>query len=316
MTVLDIMGIPFKLVQEMKINYFNPKRKSWFRALFHLNPVIMVEVGEKAFFFGMISFFVCIAKHYGFQISEPALTSLIPTIVLSLLLVFRTNSANDRFWEGRKLWGRIVNNLRNLAWQIWVNIQEKTIDDREKKIQYLKLLTVFAIVTKNHLRGELREEEIQPLVSNFHYHQLKTSQHLPLQVASYLGEYLQQQYQAQNLNPYQLTAMQELVNSLMDMVGGCERILKTPIPFSYSIHLRQLLFFYCFLLPFQSIESLEWGTIPFVTIVAYMLYGVEAIALEIENPFGTDKNDLPLDQICQTVNQNIQDFILNQNRNH
>lgn len=298
----------------IKFNSFRIKRKSWFRALFNLNTSILPEVWEKAVFFGVIALLVCLSDKYGFLIAKPALSGLIPTLVLSLLLVFRTNSANDRFWEGRKLWGTIVNTLRNLAWQIWVNIQEITPDDKEEKIYTLKLLTVFAIVTKNHLRGEIGEEEIKPFLSTIHYHQLTTSQHLPLQVVTYLGEYLYQQCQKNNLNQYQLTSMQELINILMNMVGGCERILKTPIPYSYSIHLRQLLFLYCVLLPFQCIESLGWMTIPFVTIVSYILYGIEAIALEIENPFGTDPNDLPLDQMCQTVNKNIQDFILNQDR--
>lgn len=298
----------------IKFNSFRIQRKPWFRALFNVNTSILPEVWEKAVFFGVIAFLVCLGNESGFLIAKPALTGLIPTLVLSLLLVFRTNSANDRFWEGRKLWGTIVNTVRNLAWQIWVNIQEVTPDDKEEKIYTLKLLTVFAIVTKNHLRGEIGEEEIKPFLSTTHYHQLISSQHLPLQVAAYLGEYLYQESQKNNLNPYQLSSMQELINLLMDMVGGCERILNTPIPYSYSIHLRQLLFLYCVLLPFQCIESLGWNTIPFVTIVSYILYGIEAIALEIENPFGTDPNDLPLDQMCQNVNKNIQDFILNQDR--
>jgi putative membrane protein len=234
--------------------------------------------------------------------------------VLSLLLVFRTNTANERFWEGRKLWGMIVNTLRNLAWQIWINVKEVTPDDRQRKIATLKLLSVFAITTKNHLRGESLNEEVKPFLSPHKYHHLQTSQHIPLQVAAYLGEYLYEEYQRQHLNHYQLTAMQQLVNVLMDMVGGCERILKTPIPHSYNIHLKQFLFLYCLLLPFQSIESLKWATIPFVAIVSYVLYGIEALAVEIENPFGLDENDLPLEQICQNLNQNIQDFILNQDR--
>jgi len=298
----------------MKINKFNLKRKSWFRILFNLNTSILPEVWEKAVFFGVFSFFVCLMKDFGLSVGKSGLTSLIPTIVLSLLLAFRTNSANDRFWEGRKLWGTIVNTLRNLAWQIWINVKVVNLDDKARKIATLKLLTVFAVVSKNHLRGEIGEEEIKPLLSSHHYHHLITSQHLPLQVAAYLGEYLYDEYEKQNINEYQLTAMQQLINILIDMIGGCERILKTPLPFSYGIHLKQLLFLYNILLPFQSIEVLGWSTIPFVTIVSYMLYGIEAIALEIENPFGRDKNDLPLDQICQTINQNIQDFILNQKR--
>lgn len=298
----------------MKINTFAINRKSWFRALFKLNTSILPDVWEKSLFFSFFAFLVCFLNHIGLPLDKSSLTSLIPTIVLSLLLVFRTNSANERFWEGRKLWGMIINTLRNLTWQIWINVKEINPDDRQKKIATLKLLSVFAITTKNHLRGEGINEEIKPFLSASQYHHLQTSQHIPLQVAAYLGEYLCEEYQRQNLNHYQLTSMQQLINLLIDMVGGCERILKTPIPHSYNIHLQQFLFFYCLLLPFQSIESLKWVTIPFVTIVSYVLYGIEAIASEIENPFGLDENDLPLDHICQNINQNIQDFILNQDR--
>lgn len=137
---------------------------------------------------------------------------------------------------------------------------------------------------------------------------------MPLQIAAYLGEYLQQEYRRKHLSEYQLTHLQNLINQLIDMVGGCERILKTPIPNSYTIHLKQLLLIYCLVLPFQLVEQIYWWTIPFVSLVSYIIYGIEAIALEIENPFGKDKNDLPLEQICQGINQNIQDFILNQTR--
>jgi ion channel-forming bestrophin family protein len=287
-------------------------RKSWFRILFSLNTSILSAVWEKSLFFSLWALIICFLNYIGISLTEPALTSLIPTILLGLLLAFRTNTANERFWEGRKLWGMIVNTLRNLTWQIWINVKEVTPDDRQQKIAILQLLSVFAITTKNHLRGEGVNEEVKPFLSLSQYHHLQTSQHLPLQVATYLGQYLYEEYQRQNINHYQLTAMQQLINVLIDMVGGCERILKTPIPHSYNIHLQQLLFLYCLLLPFQSIESLQWGTIPFVAIVSYVLYGIEAIAIEIENPFGLDKNDLPLDQICQNIDQNIQDFILNQ----
>ncbi|WP_330204992.1 bestrophin family protein [Cyanobacterium sp. Dongsha4] len=290
------------------------KRKPWFREAFRVKYSVFPDVWEKALFFAVFSFVICLLHSVGFPVQQPILSSLIPTIVLGLLLVFRTNSANERFWEGRKLWGGIVNHLRNLTWQIWVNIKEETPDDQEHKINALNLLTVFAIATKNHLRSEGISEEMRPLLSAYYYHHLQTSQHLPLQIAAYLGEYLQQEYQKKHLNEYQLTNMQQLINQLMDMVGGCERILKTPIPNSYSIHLKQLLLIYCLVLPFQLVDQIEWWTIPFVSIVSYIVYGIEAIALEIENPFGRDRNDLPLDQICQAINQNIQDFILNQKR--
>ncbi|MEA5516524.1 bestrophin family ion channel, partial [Nodularia sp. UHCC 0506] len=110
-------------------------------------------------------------------------------------------------------------------------------------------------------------------------------------------------------NSYQLTAMQELLNKLVDNLGACERILKTPIPLAYTIHLKQLLLLYCCLLPFQLVESLGWWTGLIVALISFTLFGIEAIGLEIENPFGYDANDLPLDAICNTMKRNIDDLI-------
>lgn len=138
----------------MKINTFVRRRKRWFREAFRFKYSVLPDVWEKALFFAIFSFIICLLYVFGFPVEQPILSSLIPTIVLGLLLVFRTNSANERFWEGRKLWGGIVNNLRNLTWQIWVNIKEESPQDREHKIQMLNLLTLFAIATKNHLRSE------------------------------------------------------------------------------------------------------------------------------------------------------------------
>jgi ion channel-forming bestrophin family protein len=93
------------------------------------------------------------------------------------------------------------------------------------------------------------------------------------------------------------------------MLGSCERILRTPMPLAYAIHLKQLLFLYCLLLPFQVVDELRWCTAPAIALVSFTLFGIEAIGVEIENPFGTDPNDLPLDKICDTVECNIDDLI-------
>ena len=298
----------------MKINSLVDRRKSWFRGAFKIKYSILPDVWEKSVFFAILAFIVCLLHSLGLPVKQTTLSSLIPTIVLGLLLVFRTNSANERFWEGRKLWGGIVNNIRNLTWQIWVNVQDETPEDRENKINALYLLAVFAIAAKNHLRSQGVCEQMRRLLSPSQYHHLQTSQHLPLDIASYLGEYLSEQYHRKSINAYQLSQLQDLIGNLINMVGGCERILTTPIPNSYSIHLKQLLLIYYLVLPFQYVGEINWWTIPFVAVVSYIVYGIEAIALEIENPFGTDCNDLPLNQICHNIEQNIKNFIASQDR--
>jgi putative membrane protein len=103
--------------------------------------------------------------------------------------------------------------------------------------------------------------------------------------------------------------MKDLINSMIDVLGGCERILKTPIPLAYAIHLKQLLLLYCLALPFQMVNDLAWGTGPVVALISFTLFGIEEIGIEIENPFEHDTNDLPLDSICATMQRNINDLI-------
>ena len=97
---------------------------------------------------------------------------------------------------------------------------------------------------------------------------------------------------------------------MLDVVGICERILTTPIPLAYSIHLKQLLLIYCLSLPFQMVGQLEWMTAPIVALISFTLLGIEEIGIQIEDPFGHDANDLPLDRICNNMMRNIEDLIV------
>jgi putative membrane protein len=221
----------------------------------------------------------------------------------------RTNTAYERFWEGRKCWGSIVNHSRNLARHIWVSIDEITPDDRENKIAALYLLVAFAIATKRHLRGEAINHELEELMHPSYYSKLINMNNPPLEVAFWIGDYLQHQYKRKCINSYQLSGMQDLLNYLVDNLGGCERILRTPMPLAYAIHLKQLLLLYCLLLPFQIVQALGFWTGLITALVSFSLFGIEAIGLEIENPFGYDNNDLPLDTICKTMKRNIDDLM-------
>ncbi|MDP5337150.1 MAG: hypothetical protein NWQ28_01055 [Nodularia sp. (in: cyanobacteria)] len=283
--------------------------KRWFQIALQLKGSVIFAIYKRVIVCGLFGVFVSILYYFKLSVSQPILGSVIPSIVLGLLLVFRTNTAYERFWEGRKCWGSIVNNVRNLARQIWVSINERSAEDRKCKIAALHLLVAFAVATKLHLRGELVTNELEELIPESKYIKLKNMNNPPLEIAFWIGDYLQQQYNQNCLNSYQLTAMQELLNKLVDNLGACERILKTPIPLAYAIHLKQLLLLYCCLLPFQLVESLGWWTGLIVALISFTLFGIEAIGLEIENPFGYDANDLPLDAICDTMKRNIDDLI-------
>ncbi|MBD2439363.1 bestrophin family protein [Nostoc sp. FACHB-110] len=281
----------------------------WFQMAFQLRGSVISSIYQRVFWSGVFGVVISLLYSLKLPVSQPILGNVIPSIVLGLLLVFRTNTAYDRFWEGRKAWGSIVNTVRNLARQIWVSIDELSPEDRESKVAALRLLVAFAVTIKLHLRGEKINSELEELLPQSKYIKLHTMNHPPLEVAFWIGDYLQQQYDRNCLNNYQLTSMQELLNILVDNLGACERILRTPMPLAYAIHLKQLLLLYCFLLPFQMVATLGWWTGLIVALISFTLFGIEAIGLEIENPFGYDANDLPLDAICHTMKRNIDDLI-------
>lgn len=246
---------------------------------------------------------------WGWPVSYNVLSSIIPGVVLGLLLVFRTNTAYERFWEGRKLWGTLVNTVRNLARQICISVKVGTAAELAAQLAALRLLVAFAIATKQHLRRAPLGNHVAHLVTPEFGVELQEVFNPPLDIAYRIGDYLETQYQNDRLALFQLTSMQPLLNVMVDCLGGCERILKTPIPLAYVIHLRQLILLYCLLLPADLVNDLGWWTAPVISIVSFALFGIEGIGVEIENPFGLDTNDLPLDSICDTMERNIDDLI-------
>ncbi len=247
-------------------------------------------------------------------IHQPVLVSLIPSVVLGLLLVFRTNTSYDRFWEGRKVIGGIIIAGRSLSRQIWVNIPEKNPADTAEKKAAILLLAGFLMATKLHLRNEKIDRQLQSIISKNQYLELKEVNHIPLRIAKWIGDYLRQVYDLNYIDSIQLSTYNKILDSMVKDETACERILNTPIPLAYAIHLKHLLFFYCFALPFQLVAQLSWMTIPAVGVISFALLGIEAIGLEIENPFGHDPNDLPLDNMCNRLLFDLEELLTSDSR--
>ncbi len=220
--------------------------------------------------------------------------------VISLLLVFRTNTAYDRWWEGRRLWGQLINTSRNLS----VKISQMTEKDSVHREALRTLIPYFAKSLKAHLRNDKTIPELNENALNkdrFDFHE--NIVHLPNQVAKEIFEEIHLLYKEGKISDAQLLLLNNDFQQFVDICGACERIKNTPIPYSYSAFLKKFIFFYIMLMPFAYVVSLGFTIIPVTVFTFYILTSIELIAEEIENPFGTDSNDLPLDDLCKNINR-------------
>lgn len=283
---------------------------NWFKLAFSLRGSVIHAIWQRVIMTMAFALLVMIAYQRGLPVNQPILTSLIPSIVLGLLLVFRTNTAYERFWEGRRLWDTMVYTARNLARNIWVMVPINSPKDIEAKVTNIRLIGALMIAIKLHLRQETINRELRQLLTDKQYLELKNSTNKPLKITGWLAQYFHNSYQYDNLNNRLFIELNNGVTQILLALGGCERILTTPLPWAYTIHLRHLLILYCFALPFQMVLPLGWWTIPVVGIVSFSLLGVEEIGVEIENPFGHDPNDLRLDNFCDELQRDLEELIV------
>lgn len=218
--------------------------------------------------------------------------------VISMLLVFRTNTAYDRWWEGRRLWGQLINCSRNLS----IKINQILSNDSIHKQALKTLIPYFAVALKSHLRNENTIPDLDENASTndrFDFHE--NIKHLPNQVAKEIFEEVDLLYKEQQITDAQLLIIHQDFQQFIEICGACERIKNSPIPYSYSAFLKKFIFFYIMLMPFAYIASLGFTIIPVTVFTFYVLTSIELIAEEIENPFGLDANDLPLDELCKNI---------------
>lgn len=240
--------------------------------------------------------------HYHVRpVSIPSTAHSLVGVALGLLLVFRTNSSYDRFWEGRKMWGGIVNETRNLA-----RASKAVLGGApELHSQIVRWTVAFAYASMHQLRGACSLGSASGLLPAEAAESVQRSQHAPLAVAYQISAKLAEARRLGYISDYVQMTLDQNVHLLMDYEGACERIHKTPLPFAYVVHLRRALVLYCFSLPFALLESFGWASIWCVLFVAYTFFGIEEIGVEIEDPFGRDDNDLPLEGICATIESNL-----------
>ena len=277
----------------------------WWSHFFDLKGSMVREIAARVATCTAWSAVVVAIDQYVVDVSiSPIAHQLVGTAV-GLLLVFRTNASYDRFWEGRRMWGNIINESRNLGRSAAVYLQG--VPDLRK--QLIEQTILFSYATMHRLRGERGVAEATKFLSPEELGTLTTTGNIPLQVTIEISNSLKGARDRGQISDYVLMTLDNNVQLLIDYLGACERIEKTPLPFAYMVHLRRVLIMYCFTLPFALVGAFEWATVLDTFLVAYTFFGIEEIGVEIEGPFGRDENDLPLERFCQLIEKDLLEAI-------
>lgn len=291
---------------------YNPK--DWFFFIFRLHKADTIrKLFPMLVTVAAYSAAIAVLEVNVFRLSENNHLKNIPQMhgllgfVISMLLVFRTNTAYDRWWEGRKLWGSLVNNSRNLAIKLSVILHE---EDKENRTYFRRVIPLYASALQNHLQDEKTAKSL--FNEDDHGHLLTLidqNKHIPNQVAAHLFKRVHLLHKAGKISGDELIVLNAELQSFTDVCGACERIKNTPIPFSYSVFLKKFIFFYVMTLPFGYVFSMGYYVIPVVTFIFYVLASLELIAEEIEDPFGKDANDLPMDKMSINIKKHVVEIL-------
>jgi ion channel-forming bestrophin family protein len=226
-------------------------------------------------------------------------------IVLGLFLVFRTNTAYDRWWEGRKLWGGLVNSTRNFALKLNAYLANGEQEERE---WFAKMIPNFVYAMKEHLRDGVKFNELESTDADT-FEALKKSKHRPNKISSVMYKRVNDLYKNKKITGDQFFNLDKELKDFIDLMGACERIKNTPIPYSYMMYVKKFIVIYIITLPFGFVTASGYITVPIVLIITFILMSVELIAEEIEDPFGRDLNDLPMDELSGKIRDNIREIL-------
>lgn len=288
---------------------YNPK--DWFTFIFRLHKADTIrKLMPLIIGIAIYSLIIALLEKEVWKLSNDNYVKNIPLMhgmlgfVISMLLVFRTNTAYDRWWEGRKLWGSLTNNSRNLAIKLAAIIPET---DKQHRLFFRKIIPAYAYALKNHLSHESTRVELfedEHLAKLIHH-----DKHVPNQVAALMIKHVNDLFKEGKITGEQLIILNNELQSFTDICGACERIKNTPIPFSYSVFLKKFIFFYVMTLPFGYVFSMGYWVIPVVSFIFYVLASLELIAEEIEDPFGGDSNDLPTSKMAENIHRHVAELI-------
>lgn len=286
------------------------KTASWQSLLFQLRGTILEDIKWRLAV--VLGHAILVTIVYELSSADGNWLSITPFslmgLVLSIFLGFRNNTSYDRFWEGRKLWGGVVNTSRTVTRRILTLIDHDQTDATHIH-RHVYIVAAYVHLLRQHLREEWLPQEVSHLLSPEDIQFLEKEGNRPIALLQRLGDRIRQEYKDGNIHPQHLPLLEEGLTDFTNLQGGCERIKSTPIPFSYNILLHRIVAIYCFALPYGLVPLVGGVTPIVVALISYAFLGIDALGDEIEEPFGLDDNDLPLLALSTMIEHNVRQRI-------
>ena len=268
------------------------------RVLFTLKGSIIKQIALRCLMVTLLAaVIVLVERHYPaffYPVSATPFTLL--GLSLSIFMSFRNNACYDRWWEGRKAWGRLIVEIRSFTRESVV------IADAALRAEMLRSLCGFAQALNARLRDEDDLAAARPWLGNA---EAVSPHNVCNGILLQLGEQCSRLTEQQGLSEWRYNLLAQRLAGLGEVQATCERIKGTPLPFPYTLLLHRTIYIFCLLLPFALAEPLGWLAPLFTTIVGYTFFGLDAIGNELEDPFGRDENDLPTDAMVRTVERDV-----------
>lgn len=266
-------------------------------------PIILPQLVLTTAFSGLVA-----ALHgalFSFKVSLTAVPFSLVGIAIAIFLGFRNSASYDRWWEARKQWGALIIHSRSLARQAMT-----LVDDPSAATPIVHATIAFIHALRHQLRRTDSLAELRPLLpQDFIDDRLAAARFRPAMILLHIGGLVAERRRAGRIEPILVTAMERHLDALSDVLGACERIANTPLPFTYSVIIHRTIYLYCFLLPFGFVDSIGVFTPLIVAFLAYTFYSLEALSDQLEEPFGLAANDLALDGMATTIETTLREML-------
>lgn len=282
---------------------------NWFRMLFIWNGSVIRTILPQLLIILGVSIFITLThgRILGYHIALTVAPFTLLGVSLAIFLGFRNSASYDRFWEGRKLWGQLLNVERALVRQAQSLAGYEEQDPQ--MVRWVRLLVAFTHALRHQLRKTDLAGDLSRLLPAEECEDLAAKRYRPAAILVWMGQWLREGREEGHYGEMTAVAIDQNLNALADVLGGCERLAHTPIPYAYSVMNHRVVYVYCFLLPFALVGSIGDLTPLVSVLVAYAFIAIEALAQEIEEPFGTMPNDLALDNMSANIEDSLMEMV-------